>query len=81
MTFMGRKHPERLQEYCEGRRKRKPAMWPKQCEYCEKFLTDNYKVRIRQFEITDYCTRQQGRLKFVYFSLKIVFIGTLLIDI
>jgi hypothetical protein len=66
MTFLGRKHPDRLQEYCEGRRKRKPAMWPKQCEYCEKFLTDNYKVRIRQLEITDYRTRQKGRFKFVF---------------
>jgi hypothetical protein len=37
-------------------------MWPKQCEYCEKFLTDNYKVRIRQFEITDYRT-VQGRME------------------
>jgi hypothetical protein len=68
MTFMGRKHPERLQEYCEGRRKRKPAMWPKQCEYCEKFLTDNYKVRIRNFKSPiSYRTRQKERIIFVFF--------------
>ena len=39
-----RKHPDKLEEYSEGRKKRKPAMWPKQCEYCDKFLTDKYKV-------------------------------------